>query len=86
MKSHNLRSLVAAAFLLAATVPSGYATWYHDSTTNYLEAENWLEKSSGDWQTMRWHRVGDDGDDVIKQAGIAADLMSELFRRMIEEL
>ncbi len=27
-----------------------------------------------------------DGDDVVKQAGIAADLMSELFRRMIEEL
>ena len=27
-----------------------------------------------------------DGDDVVKQAGIAADFMSELFRRMIEEL
>ena len=27
-----------------------------------------------------------DGDDVVKQAGIAADLMSELFRRMIEAL
>ena len=27
-----------------------------------------------------------DGDDVVKQAGIAADLMSELFRRMIESL
>ena len=27
-----------------------------------------------------------DGDDVVKQAGIAADVMSELFRRMIEAL
>ncbi len=27
-----------------------------------------------------------DGDDVVKQAGIAADNMSKLFRRMIEEL
>ncbi|MBO4671561.1 MAG: purine-nucleoside phosphorylase [Bacteroidales bacterium] len=27
-----------------------------------------------------------DGDDVVKQAGIAADMMSELFRRMIEAL
>ena len=27
-----------------------------------------------------------DGDDVVKQAGIAADIMSELFRRMIGEL
>ena len=27
-----------------------------------------------------------DGDDVVKQAGIAADRMSELFRRMIEAL
>ena len=27
-----------------------------------------------------------DGDDVVKQAGIAADLMSELFRRMIGAL
>ncbi len=31
---------------------------------------------------MRIHN----GDDVVKQAGIAADLMSELFRRMIEAL
>ena len=27
-----------------------------------------------------------DGDDVVKQAGIAADVMSELFKRMIEAL
>ena len=27
-----------------------------------------------------------DGDDVVKQAGIAATRMSELFRRMIEAL
>ena len=27
-----------------------------------------------------------DGDDVVKQAGIASDIMTELFCRMIEEL
>ena len=58
------RFLLPALLLLGgASVRTGYADWYHDATTNYLEAANWLEESHGDWHGESWYRVGDDGND-----------------------
>ena len=62
---NSSRYLFSAVLLLgAASARTGHAgDWYHDATTNYLEAANWLEESHGDWHTMPWYLVGDDGDD-----------------------
>ena len=54
--------VAGAALLLAAR--TGYADWYHDATTNYLEAASWLgEESGGDWHQEPWYLVGGEGDE-----------------------
>ena len=63
------RFLFAAVLLLGGvSARTGHAgDWYHDATTNYPDADgwdegNWIDDSHGDWHTMPWYLVGDDGD------------------------